>query len=250
MNTPTVSAAVIHSVQNQYHQLHTALETLNRHNGYDIYVRAGTVLIAAITAAIALRLFYLNKKKDFHIKKAEIAGDIYSLIFEFKRLKLVIWKNEIMNDIYLTAQSKVKNPDQKILAERLFYHETEDSPEYKIPEYQKGLDTVRMNLLGKIGQYRFYVSRGEKAALKFHSNAVTINREIPSLLTDEEFTFEHVIREHWDVVESEMNKEKNLLEKQFGAIEAIIDDYDRYTKDTDLFTEAGHHTEPSKSAKS
>ena len=218
----------------QFQSLQTGLETLNRHNSWDVWVRAATVLIALASALIAIWLFRKNREKDFHIKKAEIAGDIYSGIFEFKRLKLLIWRNEIMNDIYITVKSKVKNEEQIKLADRLFWHVTEDNPDNKTKEHEKGLDTVRKELLGKIGQYRFYVSKGEKALLKFHTNAVTLNREIPSLFDAEGLTFEDVMREYWAVVDSVINKERDLLEKQFGAIERIIDDYDRFIKEVEL----------------
>src|SRR4051812_17486562 len=83
------------SISKQFTELNSALHTLNQHNSYDLYVRAGTVLITLISILVAFQLFYLNRKKDFNIKKAEIAGEIYSRFFDFRKLMLLVFQKEL-----------------------------------------------------------------------------------------------------------------------------------------------------------
>lgn len=226
----------IMTIDAQYHTLQNSLQTLNSHNSWDIWVRASTVMIALISAIIAIRLFYMNRNKDFHIKKAELAGEIYGSIFEFKRLKLVLFKAELMSFVHTMAiVSEGITDDKRKYLDKLFGIVMPDDPINKTTELNTELNIVRMNLLNKIGQYRFYVDKAEKAALKFHTNAVTIDRAVPLLYAGDDHSFEYIDNNYWRDVDKEVENEKALLEKQFGAIESIIEDYDKYVKNIKLF---------------
>lgn len=222
----------------QYKSLQQSLETLNSHNSWDIWVRGTTVVIALVSAVIAIILFYMNRNKDFKIKKAEIAGEIYGSIFEFKRRK-ILWLGNIMKyNAYVSALILAKDEAKSTSLGISFGIGVPNDPINKVDEYKADLDKTTKELLNKIGQYRFYVSKGEKAALKFHTNAIDSRVEQvrePMFINNE--SLEEIEATWWSNIYEAIEAEKTLLNKQLDAIEGIIDDYDKFIKETDLYAQ-------------
>lgn len=228
----------LNKIDVQHAALADALETLNQHNSYDLYVRAGTVLITALSILIAFRLFYLNKKKEFHIKKSEIVGEIYARIHEFKRLKIIVMEHGMRNKALLTFFLKKTGntplTDDIILRVKInFGIFREDDQNIKAQKSEEELNTLRRELQKYIGQYRYFVGESEKAALKFHSNAISQTYPIKEVLIDK--SIDEVLNSYADVMEEAVNKEKAVIEKQFYALEGIIDNYEKYIKSVDLY---------------
>lgn len=226
----------INRIDSQYDTLSFALETLNSHNSYDLYVRVGTVIVTALSILIAFGLFYLNKKKEFHIKKSEIVGEIYARIHEFKRLKIFIMENEMRQKAFLSyilKNPKAVNEDVIMRVKINFGIFREDETNAKVKKSEEELNALRRELQKYIGQYRYFVGKGEKAALKFHSNAISQTYRIKEILIDK--SVEEVLNSFSDVMEDAVNTEKGIIDRQFYALEGIIDNYKEYIKTVDLF---------------
>lgn len=228
----------ISKVDEQYATLSSALQTFNRHNSYDLYVRAGTVIVAVLSVLIAFILFYLNRKKEFHIKKSELVGEIYARIHEFKRLKIFIvehgMRQKALLSFLLKRTSNIVLTEDIIMRIKInFGIFQEDETNAKVQKSEEELNALRRELQKYIGQYRYFVGKGEKAALKFHSNAISQTYTIKEI--DVNKTVDEVINSFSDVMEDSINVEKAVISKQFYALEGIIDNYKQYSKSVDLF---------------
>jgi hypothetical protein len=224
MITQTVTT---NDISSQYEQLATALETLNQHNSYDIYVRAGTVIIAFISVIVAFRLFYLNKNKDFRVKKAEIAGDIYSRYFDFRKAFLAVLKAELEDTAHskLSFDSATESRINAITSvftgiDKKFY-------ERENTHLHSELELKRQELLRYIGQVRFYVSDDERKALKFH----TINFQFEPWLAynfDKVPSSEDLLHTFQSRIQITLHNEKRGLDDNINCIETILEDYAKY----------------------
>lgn len=217
-------------------QIAESLETLNRHNSIDLYVRAGTVLIAAISVLVAFRLFYLNRNKEFRIKRSEIAGEIYSCFFDYKRLRLQIAEKQMLQSTYAACLINLDgddNEEKRNEIKKILRIDTENNYSTEVEKLENDIDKIRKDLQKYIGQYRFYVSKAEKAALKFHSNTFNETEYIQIFDNDESNT--EIFKSFDQQIFDKTEELRELLDKQYEALETIIDDYSSYVKKVHLF---------------
>lgn len=215
----TIAKHII-NLNHQLIQVSSEIKSLNDSSKIDLIFKILTALITLGSVLIALSLFFLNQKKEFHIKKAELAGFIYMNIFEFKRLRNNSTKYRIQFNAFRHAKKKFDNVnDIKIFFEH-FKIDTVDLDEFE--KINAEMDIVRKELLKYVGTYGFYCDINTKKILKENCQDITNDRFIKIDFSQCK-TQNNILKQYDDVYNTVVNAELVRTREILNPIEKIID---------------------------
>lgn len=198
------------------------IHTLDDNSDYDLIFKIATVIMTAISVIFAINLFFWNRKKEFYIKKAELAGNIYTNIFNFKKIRNDVMKREI--DLKLFAQGDLMfNLAGDWAKFQLAFTFEDDENVTKQNEKIKELENIKNELIKYLGSYGFYCKNKRPLITKFCENLANDKLISIDFRESEHENIDDTIKELKILSNALYKKEIEKTNNFFTIIKALID---------------------------
>jgi hypothetical protein len=174
MSKPIIDSSsykLAHHLAEQYADIQKKLGELSGTSSSDTALKWVTLIVTSVSVFIGLRIFYLTRSKEFTVKRGDICGEIFKCFFDYKTTVMGLAESMM----YLEANKKFLElllDEEYILFNYTQYQE--DAPEAltyqnairagneNVKLYKDKIREIRKDLAKHFGQYKFYITKGEK----------------------------------------------------------------------------------------